>query len=471
MRIRLQGPGHAASLLTELNHCRQSRRYCDVFLQVGNRTFAAHRAVLACAGTYFRNLFPRAPAASTTAFSLEFISPANFEKVLTFVYTGEILTDLIDVGVLYELAERLGVSELVKACHATFPDLQASVSADCKASSPRDLLDSSMVAAPSTVAAVGADSVSASSVCSSAASCSSLSSSAGPSAAPTPAALPSPLFQARAARAGREAHSGALALDLKAEDIQSHIGYGQMAADHLLASSHSTQSDSVLPPAPVLQLKTEQEEAEAAEGSCEEGGRDGRMVVSESVGGSLPRSSDPAPSDSCSFPDSSAQLGAESCAPTSSSGEPIGSLQVAAVEGGVVDVQRDSRLMFGEVEEGENEEEREELQGNGAMEGTEEEHWRQLAGEIIELSDDENFMEEGDEEDDEDDLVCVENGEGGNSSSQVMFVSSEIIQVNMSPNNIINALLSSRATCCPVKPAQCFSLQTRLPSEDTARAI
>ncbi|XP_070695630.1 zinc finger and BTB domain-containing protein 39 [Pempheris klunzingeri] len=430
MRIRLQGPGHAASLLAELNRCRQSRRYCDVFLQVGNRTFAAHRAVLACAGTYFRNLFSRAPASSTAAFSLEFISPANFEKVLTFVYTGEILTDLIDVGVLYELAERLGVSELVRACHATFPDLQASVSANCKAGGSGDLtLDSSMVvAATPTVAA----SVSAPSLCSSAASCSSLSSSAGPSAAPTPAAEPSPLFQARTARPSRETHTGALgSLDLKAEDVQSDICYGQMAADHqlpgghsLLTSSHSSQSDGVLPPGPVLQLKTEQGlEEEEAEGSCEDGDRD-RGMAPESAGSSLPQSSDAAPSDSCSFLDSSAQLGAEACDPTSSSGEPLGSLPVGSVEGGMVedgmvDVQRDGRLMFGEVEEGENEDEREALQGNGEMEGTEEEQWRQLAGEIIELSDDENFMEEGDEEDDEDDLVCVENGEGGNSSSQV----------------------------------------------------
>nr|XP_046253447.1 zinc finger and BTB domain-containing protein 39 [Scatophagus argus]XP_046253448.1 zinc finger and BTB domain-containing protein 39 [Scatophagus argus] len=419
MRIRLQGPGHAASLLAELNRCRQSRRYCDVFLQVGNRTFAAHRAVLACAGTYFRNLFARAPAPSTASFSLEFISPANFEKVLTFVYTGEILTDLIDVGVLYELAERLGVSELVRACHATFPDLQASVSANCKASSSGDLgLDSRMVvAAVSTVAAVSAASASASSACSSATSCSSLSSSAAP---------PSPLFQARTARDGREAHAGALSLDLKAEDVQSQIGYGQTAADHqppgghgLLTSSHSSQCISVLPPGPVLQLKTEQGlEEEEAEGSCEDGDRDRRMV-SESTRSSQPQSGDAAPSDSCSFPDSSAQLGPEACNPTSSSGEPLGSLQVGPVEGGVVDVQRDGRLMFGEVEEGENEEEREALQGNGAVEGTEEEQWRQLAGEIIELSDDENFMEEGDEDDDEDDLVCVENGEGGNSGNQV----------------------------------------------------
>ncbi|XP_059188783.1 zinc finger and BTB domain-containing protein 39 [Centropristis striata] len=419
MRIRLQGHGHAASLLAELNRCRQSRQYCDVFLQVGNRTFAAHRAMLACAGTYFRNLFARAAASSTAAFSLEFISPANFEKVLTFVYTGEILIDLIDVGVLYELAERLGVSELVRACHATFPDLQASVSANCKAGSPGELtLDSSMVAAAaaaaaSTVAAVGAASVSASSVCSSAASCSSLSSSA----APTPAAAPSPLFQARTARISREAHTEVLPLDLKAEDMQSHIGYGQMAADHqlpgrhdLLTSSHSSQSDSV--PPPVLQLKTEQGLEEEAEGSCEDGDAGGRMV-SESAGSSLPPA---APPDSCSFPDSSAQLGAEACDPSSSSGEPLGSLQVGSVEGGVVDLQRDGRLVFVEVGDGENEET---LKENGAMEGTEDEQWRQLAGEIIELSDDENFMEEGDEEEDEDDLVYVENGEGGHSSSQV----------------------------------------------------
>ncbi|XP_029363205.1 zinc finger and BTB domain-containing protein 39 isoform X2 [Echeneis naucrates] len=403
MRIRLQGPGHATGLLAELNRCRQSRRYCDVSLQVGNRTFAAHRAVLACAGTYFCNLFARAPASSTAALSLEFISPANFEKVLTFVYTGEILTDLIDVGVLYELAERLGVSELVRACHAIFPDLQASVSANCKAGSPGDPVLDSSVAAASTAA------ISASSVCSSAASCSSLSSSAGPSATPTPAA-PSPLFQGRTSRAGHEAPTEALTPDLKAEDVQSHIGYGQMSADLLTSSSHLSQSDGLLLAGPVLQLKTEQGlEDEEMGGGCEDSSRD-RQTASESTRVSLPRCIEPAPSDSCSFPDSSAQLGAEACAATSS-------LQVGPVEGEVVELQRDGRLMFREVED-----EQEALQGNRVMEGMEEEQWRQLAGEIIELSDDENFMEEGEEEEDEDDLVCVENGEGGSSSRQVTFV-------------------------------------------------
>lgn len=412
MRIQLQGPGHAASLLAQLNSCRQSRQFCDVLLQVGNRSFAAHRAVLACAGTYFRNLFARAPSSPTAAFSLEFISAANFEKLLTFVYTGEILTDLIDVGVLYELAERLGVVELVRACHATFPDLQASASADCRPGSPGDLPPNSSVVA----AAVGAASASSS--------CSSLSSPA----APTPAAAPSPLFQTRAAGSGHDARPGALSLDLKEEDVQSRVGYGQVAAGRrtpgrrsLSTGGLSGRCDGALPAGPVLQLKVEPGLG-VDEGGCEV--RDtGGQKVSRCTGSSPPQSCGEAPSDPCSFPDPSAQLGAEACAPTSSSRETLGGLRVVSVEGGMVEVQRDGTQVFEKVEEGgvveeEEAEEREALKGNGAMEGTEEDQWRQLAGEIIELSDDEDFMED-EEDDDEDGLVYVENGGGGGSSSQV----------------------------------------------------
>lgn len=389
MRIRLQGPGHAASLLAELNRCRHSRQYCDVLLQVGNRTFAAHRAMLACTSSYFRSMLAQAAASPT--FSLDFISPANFEKVLTFIYTGEILIDLIDVGVLYELAERLGIDGLVRACHTTFPDLQTSVSANCKASGDLPLVSSMASAAAFSMAAVSAASAS----CSSAASCSSLSSSA----APTPGL----------ARADHGAHTGAPSLAVKAEDVQSHVGYGQMAVDHpppraldFLPSSPCSQGDGV------LELKRERG-LEDAGSSYEEADRD-RGVVSGSGGG------DTAAADSCSFPDSSAQLVADTCDPTSSSGERLGGLQVGSVEGGVVEAQRDGSLAFEEVEE------REALPGHLAVGGTEEEQWRQLADDIIELSDEENFMEEVDEEIDEDDLVCVENGVGGPSSNQVTVV-------------------------------------------------
>ncbi|XP_035595914.1 zinc finger and BTB domain-containing protein 39-like [Oncorhynchus keta] len=435
MRIRLQGSGHAAGLLAELNHCRLSRLFCDVILQVGSRAFAAHRAVLACAGTHFRSMFSGrgtqiGTSGATTTYTLDFVSPSNFEKVLTFIYTGEIFTDLIDVGVLYELAERLGVRELVRACHATFPDLQqpGSGSADCVVDGD---LDPDMVAAAATAAG--------SSVCSSsAASCSSLSSSAGPSGAPTPAAAPSPLPQgSRVARLGRGGgHTAPLSLSLKAEDVQSHLGYGQMAEDKRVQLTGDQQSSVDMStvaveatPGPPLQLKTE----EVVVGDGVDNGEEEQMVVSGSRAGSVP----PCVSDSCSYPDSSAQLGGDICgvreAPSSSSGDPLDSLQMGVVEAGVGGVSSDhAGVIFGGGEDDEDDdedddEEREHLQGD--EEGTDGgvDQWRQLAGEIIELSDGENYMEEEDEEEDEDeDLVCVENGAavsaGGVNTGQVSSV-------------------------------------------------
>ncbi|KAK0146815.1 Zinc finger and BTB domain-containing protein 39 [Merluccius polli] len=406
MRIRLQGCGHAAGLLSELNRCRQSRLYCDVLLQVGNRSFAAHRAVLACAGSYFRGLFAR--AAQTSALSLEFVSPANFERVLTFIYTGEILTDLIDVGVLYELAERLGVSDLVKACHATFPDMQSSATTNCNANG----LESSGAA----VAASGA------SACSSAASCSSLSSSAGPSTAPTPAAAPSPLLQPKTCRAGRTVPPNAvpLSLDLKAEDDHSQLGYGQLeTADAMeLPGEHGTMSDShhgrpvdtPLVPGAVLQLKTEEvDRSPPNTGDLGGGYLNGEAVVSESVAVSPQQNASP-------LPDSSGRLGAGESGPIPSSGDPLGRLPVGAV---AVEASRDEELALGQAEPGENGQEMDaDMLAHGETEAAEEEQWRQLADEIIELSDDENYMDEEEEdEDDEDDLVFVENG--GNSGVQV----------------------------------------------------
>ncbi|KAK7884434.1 hypothetical protein WMY93_027557 [Mugilogobius chulae] len=354
MRILLQGPSYAPSLLSELNRCRLSRRFCDVLLQVGNRKFPAHRAILSCAGAYFYNLFSRAPdtSPSSTAFSLEFISPSNFEKVLTFMYTGEILIDLIDVGVLYELAERLGVSELVRACHATFPDLQTSK--NCK-NSPAHL-NSSGVASNSEFA------------CSSAASCSSLSSSA-----PTPASF-SPPAQPRQARATSETAS----LNLKSENIQAIASYGQILTEpeQLALAAHSDKT--TLSIGSALQLKTEQDFSEGEERRDEQ--------IEDKL-----------------------QVEAEACLVGD-----VGGLQVVSVQSG--DVDRESRLFIQTVEGGQS---RGSEEGkNGVMDEPEEdEQWRQLAGDIIELSDDENYLEEKDE-DEEDDLVCIENGDAANQNAQ-----------------------------------------------------
>ncbi|XP_036447511.1 zinc finger and BTB domain-containing protein 39 [Colossoma macropomum] len=378
MRIRLQGSGHAALLLSELNRCRLSRLLCDVVLQVGGRSFPAHRAVLACAGSHFNSLFSRSSYGQDgvpTTIALDFISATNFEKVLTFIYTGEILTDLIDVGVLYELAERLGVRELVRACHATFPDMK---------SSDGDV-DADM--APATTMAA--------SVCSSsAASCSSLSSPA----APTPVA-PSPLSQSRGPRLSR-AHMAPMSLSQspKAEDsFQLHLSYSQLAdSKQSSLDDHRSQASEILPGL-TLQLKTEQEEEKVDETNTSEDqavSSGSKLVLTEA----------------CSIPDSSAQAGGESCAPSSSSGDPLENLQLRAVEGGVglgVGTVKEA-VLFGEGDDTE----KRSLQEGPPEDG---DQWRALAGDIIELSDDEeNYIEE--EEDDEE-LMCIENGGNGTAAS------------------------------------------------------
>ncbi|XP_073679442.1 zinc finger and BTB domain-containing protein 39 [Garra rufa] len=375
MRIRLQGSGHAARLLSELNRCRLSRLLCDVVLQVGGRSFPAHRVVLACSCTHFNSLFSRGSSnqgAVPTTFSLDFVSAANFEKVLTFIYTGEIFTDLIDVGVLYELAERLGVRELVNACHATFPDLQSSSSGDVAAEGD---LENDMVS----VSAVAA------SVCSSsAASCSSLSSSA----APTPV-TPSPVSQGRNGRLNR---SHLATQSPKNEDLQVHLGYNQHVTNKPSPSESNRSADAL--PGLTLQLKTEQEDEGEDTGS--------NSVDHLVVNGSK---STFGPQEPCSVPDSSAQLGGETCAPSSSSNDPLDSLQLGAVSGPIKDSE-----FFAE----DHSRKRHQLQEEQTEGG---DQWRGLSEDIIELSDEEeHFIVE---EEDEEDLMCIENGENGASLGQL----------------------------------------------------
>lgn len=399
MRIRLQGSSHAVRLLSELNRCRLSRLLCDVVLQVGGRSFPAHRAVLACSCTHFHSLFSQGPRSSL---SLDFVSATNFEKVLTFIYTGEVFTDLIDVRVLYELAERLGVRELVQACHTTFPDLQSSSMGQCSNDLDPEAASASAMAA---------------SVCSSsAASCSSLSSSA----VPTPV-TPSPLSQGRACRSGQPhvtSHSLSLSLSPKAEATQPHIEYSHAPDSKPASDAHCSQAGTDCPPVLPLQLKMEVvEEEEVVRGCMEERTEKGRSEMEDTqavVSGtktvtSVTLSRVP---ESCSFPDSSAQLGSETCAPSSSCGEPLDGLQMGPVEG-------DGRVST-IFEEEEAEESRRALQAGEQPEGAEQ--WRGLAEEIIELSDEEERYleeEEDDEEEDEDDLVFVENGSGNDSSGAV----------------------------------------------------
>ncbi|KAJ8355183.1 hypothetical protein AAFF_G00088060 [Aldrovandia affinis] len=105
-----QSEPQAATTTTDLTPFLCARALCDVVLRVGGHSFPAHHA-----SSYFRGLFSSGRGAGT--FTLDCMAPANFEKVLNFMYTAEVFTDLTNVGVVHEL---------VHTCQATFPNLRGS---------------------------------------------------------------------------------------------------------------------------------------------------------------------------------------------------------------------------------------------------------------------------------------------------------------------------------------------------------
>ncbi|TSL61198.1 Arf-GAP with GTPase, ANK repeat and PH domain-containing protein 1 [Bagarius yarrelli] len=240
------------------------------------------------------------------------------------------------------------------------------------------------------------------SVCSSsAASCSSLSSPA----APTPVA-PSPHSQSRVNRVNRS-HVPSLSLShlpKSEEGFQINLSYSQLSNNKQNSlDNHHSQASEILP-ALNLQLKTEQEEEKV----------DGNHSSEEQA---IITSNKPAISKVCSVPDSSAQAAGEICAPSSSSGDPLDSLQLRVVEGGAAhgnDEGKDTILF-----EEENGAEKRSPHGGPSEDG---EQWRALVGDVIELSDDEeNYIEE---EDDDEDLMCIENGRSGATVGQDQLESS-----------------------------------------------
>ncbi|XP_019737423.1 zinc finger and BTB domain-containing protein 39, partial [Hippocampus comes] len=178
---------------------------------------------------------------------------------------------------------------------------------------------------------------------------------------------------ARADAAGRLSPAGAASADLKIEDIQSLAGYGQIVAE---SAGRRLWSREAPPAGP--ELRTDRE-------------RTGEEALPRKAGDSEPS-------------ESPARLGSGSPSPSAGGAEDL-----TASRGN---------------------EERRHPPCDGATRRAEEERWGRLAtGDIIQLSDDDNFAVEGDEDDDdddededededEDDFVCVENGHGSQSGGQ-----------------------------------------------------
>ena len=80
-------------LLKGLNTLREQNHLCDIIIKVGQRSFHAHKVVLASASSYFKAMFTSGfKETSEGEISIDG-SPMAFEVLLQFAYTGRLNAD------------------------------------------------------------------------------------------------------------------------------------------------------------------------------------------------------------------------------------------------------------------------------------------------------------------------------------------------------------------------------------------
>uniref|UniRef100_A0A3B3XA63 NACC family member 2 n=1 Tax=Poecilia mexicana TaxID=48701 RepID=A0A3B3XA63_9TELE len=107
--LQVEIPDFGSSVLGSLNEQRLLGHYCDVSILVQGQAFKAHRAVLAASSLYFRDLF------SSAVFELpSSVTPACFQQILSFCYTGRLSMASSEQLVLMYTAGYLQIQNIVE---------------------------------------------------------------------------------------------------------------------------------------------------------------------------------------------------------------------------------------------------------------------------------------------------------------------------------------------------------------------
>ncbi|XP_028273231.1 nucleus accumbens-associated protein 2 [Parambassis ranga] len=110
--LHVEIPNFGATVLGSLNEQRLLGHYCDVCILVKGQAFKAHRAVLAASSLYFRDLFS---SSTKTQFELpSSVTPACFEQILTFCYTGKLTMAASEQLVVMYTAGYLQIQHIVE---------------------------------------------------------------------------------------------------------------------------------------------------------------------------------------------------------------------------------------------------------------------------------------------------------------------------------------------------------------------
>ncbi|XP_060098458.1 myoneurin isoform X1 [Heteronotia binoei] len=117
----MQYSHHCEHLLERLNKQREAGFLCDCTIVIGEFQFKAHRNVLASFSEYF-GAFYKDTSDSNVVLDQNQVKADGFQKLLEFIYTGNLNLDSWNVKEIHQAADYLRVEEVVTKCKIKMED-------------------------------------------------------------------------------------------------------------------------------------------------------------------------------------------------------------------------------------------------------------------------------------------------------------------------------------------------------------
>ncbi|XP_070609672.1 myoneurin isoform X2 [Erythrolamprus reginae] len=117
----MQCSHHCEHLLESLNRQREVGFLCDCTIIIGEFQFKAHRNVLASFSEYFWAIY-RDTSESNIFLDQNQVKADGFQKLLEFIYTGDLNLDSWNVKEIHQAADYLKVEEVVTKCKIKMED-------------------------------------------------------------------------------------------------------------------------------------------------------------------------------------------------------------------------------------------------------------------------------------------------------------------------------------------------------------
>lgn len=132
----MQQVHHCKQLLDQLQRQRMDGFLCDCTVIIGQLQFKAHRNVLAAFSNYFRAVCGHSLDTDVVFLDHNRVSSDGFQKLLDFVYTGNIHIDGCNAAAIQAAAGYLQMEEVLRICEAKMEPL---VNLDTVVKAPSDL--------------------------------------------------------------------------------------------------------------------------------------------------------------------------------------------------------------------------------------------------------------------------------------------------------------------------------------------